>query len=747
MKKLFGFVLTLAIFATFLYSPPSSGLAQAAATATPTIASVASGELVPFSALGMLDELMLGPYADMQVQFGIPASWVLSEGASVTLNIDVSSVTSRPEMANSEFTGATLAIIYNDILLDVILLKKGPQTFELVIPQSAFNSTRNDGRHELTITLDAGVDCLFPQETSVLIKANSAFVLPHTNQVPNVSLQSLPKPIYQLDSISPEPLVIVLPSQPTAQEVEAGIIVSAAFGRMTQGLQSTSMISVDNLTNDIQTASHLVFVGKPVNFSNLSFVSFPAPVVGGAISGVEAETSDGVIQMTNSPWNAGLAIMYVGGGSDEGVVKAAQALSSGQIRAGLSEDLAVVKSVNEAVAIADTEVDRTFQYLGYGPQTANGVGFRTLEFEFTIPYGKIAGENPYIDLAYSYSALMDLSGSGMVLRINDTPIGGIQFTAENANTVNTARISLPSAILRPGVNTLTIQTEFVPMDYCSRLNDVSLWLTIHEFSVLHIPLITAPTTEVVQSQGLDQYPALFSYDPALNNVAFVVPTNDSQSWSVAAKMASYLGSLATGTVITPKTVFANLIPDDIRESKDMIIVGRATQLPIIALLGDSLPSPFTAGSDIAIERGLQVSYAIPEGTNVGYIQLLPAPWDTSLTVLAVMGSTPTGVEWAGNAMTTPELIGQLKGTFAVVNGTQLLTADTRNGISPDNLSATAVPGNYPALTPVPDAAVPAAGPVFSHDMILIAIVVVSILILALIVSLVLFSRRQNNSKK
>ncbi|HRJ55838.1 MAG TPA: cellulose biosynthesis cyclic di-GMP-binding regulatory protein BcsB [Anaerolineales bacterium] len=747
MKKLLAFVLALAIVATFIYSPPASGLAQAAATPTATLASVATGEFVPFSALGFVDELMVGPFSDMAIQFGIPNSWVLNEGTTVKLDMEVTSVTSRAEMASSEFTGATLAVYYNDYLIEVIILKKGVQSIVFDIPERAFPSTRNDGRQELNLLLDAGVDCLFPQATSVLVKASSGFVLPHTNKVPDVSLQSLPRPIYQLDSIAPEPLVIVLPSQPTAEEVEAGIVVSAAFGRMTQGLQDTSIISVDALTNDIQITSHLAFVGKPDNFPNLSFVSFRAPVVSGSISGIDVEPADGVIQMTNSPWNSGLAILYVGGLTDEAVAKAAQALSSGQIRSGLSQDLAVVKSINEATAAEVTvPVDRTFEQLGYGPETANGVGFRTLEFEFTIPYGKVAGDNPYLDLAYSYSALMDLTGSGMVLRVNDTPIGGIQLSPDTVNTVNSARIALPPAVLKPGLNILTVQTEFVPLDYCSQLNDVALWLTVHEFSSLHIPLINAPTGDVVQTQGLDQYPSQFSYEPSLNNVAFVVPTSDPQSWSVAAQIASYLGSLATGTVITPRAVFANLIPDEVRESKDMIIVGRATQLPIIGLLGDAMPSPFEAGSDLATERGLQVSYSLPAGTNVGYIQVLPAPWNTSLTVLAVMGSTPTGLTWAGDAMTTTELIAQLKGTFAVVNGTQILTADTRNGLGVDNLSATAIPGNYTATTPVPNSATTAEGAPVTQNFLLIGIVGVSVLTVLLIFAIVFMSRRKNNSR-
>lgn len=750
MKKILGFIILFAMLGSLWFSTPTTGSAQVAVTETPAIAAPIDAaqlaDFTSFSKLGFIDELLLGPFSDMNVRFGLPSSWVVQPGAKLVINLDVSSTSTTETGADSDFTGATFEVTFNDQLLGVILLREGTQTLEFELPASAFVPVRNDKRHELSLFLDAGIDCLFPHETSVLVKANSGFVLPHTVVSPSIDLTQLPRPIFQLDSIQPEPLMIVLPDQPTEEEVRAGMIVAASFGRFTAGLQTLSMVSSGTLTEEAQATSHLLFVGMPSSFSLLSLVNFPAPIVNNQVTLPEMQPTDGIIQMTISPWNPALTVSYVGGADGSAVVKAAQALSSGELRAGSRLDMAVIANVSDSVEIPVVDTDRTFAALGYPSQTISGVGFQSIEYNFYIPYGQVAGQDAYVEISYSHSALMDFTGSGVVVQVNDRPVGSIRLTEESSKGISTARITLPAYAITPGNNTLTIQAEFVPVDYCSEINREGLWMTVHEYSLLHIPLLPAPVNVTPQSRDLGQYPFLFNLTPTLDSLAFVVPASDPQAWGIGAKLASFLGSNATGVVITPDVVFADAVSEEIRQTKDLILVGRATQLPIIEELNDSLPSPFTPGSDLAIEKGLQVTYSLPEGTNIGYLQLLPAPWNTDLSILAVMGSTPIGLDWAGNALVTPDLIGELAGTFAVVTDTQVMTADTRLGLGVQNLSATAIPGEYPTTDVTPSTGEEPVAPAFRQDLILVAVVVVSILIAVMIYVALRISRKQNAKK-
>jgi hypothetical protein len=91
---------------------------------------------------------------------------------------------------------------------------------------------------------------------------------------------------------------------------------------------------------------------------------------------------------------------------------------------------------------------------------------------------------------------------------------------------------------------------------------------------------------------------------------------------------------------------------------------------------------------------MPVAYRLPAGTDIGYLELLPSPWNESRTILAVLGSTPTGLQWSARALVDPALRSQLAGNFAVVNDLQVLSADTRLGLGTRNLSATAIPGDH-----------------------------------------------------
>jgi len=106
------------------------------------------------------------------------------------------------------------------------------------------------------------------------------------------------------------------------------------------------------------------------------------------------------------------------------------------------------------------------------------------------------------------------------------------------------------------------------------------------------------------------------------------------------------------------------------------LVGKASQLPIIAELGSNLPVPFDKGSDVAQDTKFRVTYHIPENTSLGYLELLTVPWDTTHNILAVLGTTDEGLTYSGNALTVPTIKSSLGGNFAIVRNEQVLTSDS-----------------------------------------------------------------------
>jgi len=384
------------------------------------------------------------------------------------------------------------------------------------------------------------------------------------------------------------------------------------------------------------------------------------------------------------------------------VIKAAQALSSGVIRITNHADIAIIAEVKSSIAIPTVKDDRTFADLGYEAYTDSGYGTHYAEIRFYIPPGFASNQDAVIQLMFAHSSMLDYERSGMVVFLNDQVIGSVRFSAETSQ-ITTFPIKIPLFALRPGINRLLFVSDLYPVDNCSELVRDNLWITYSPESLLHIPL--APAQVDLQAfQGLHTYPYPFTNSPTLSTVAFVLPQADITAWKAAVRLASDLGVKTNGNLVELSAYLAHELPVEIRQSHDLLVVGKASELDILAELYSSLPAPFEPGSDLATERSIQVTYRISPGTSLGYLEILPAPWATSRTILAVLGSTDAGLEWAAQALTISQLSNRLSGDFAVINGEQIISADSRLGLGTHNISATAAPS--PESTPVPAAFTP-----------------------------------------
>jgi hypothetical protein len=654
----------------------------------------ADSNTVPFELLGFKEGTLRGPFDATSFFFGVPANWSLADGAQVQLHLTiylggilgVDATTIAPGVN----FGGTLEVLFNDKSIATILLDtSGDSILTFNIPAEALVSPSLSKRNSLRLILNSGINCDFNQQTKVVVRTDSQFVLPHSVVAPPTDLSILPRPIFQ-NSFIPDAATLVVPDQPSAGELQAALTVAAGLGNITAGRLPVTMVPLAQLTDDLRANSHLIFVGGAAAFPALSAVALPAAVSGSIFNAGGSLPDDGIVQMAVSPWNPAHVVLVVGGNTEAGVVKAAQAVSSGQVRAGALPNLALVSAVQPKDIGVSPAVDRTLADLGYADTTSNAPGLTTEEFFFTMPQGQKAGADAYLNLLFTHSTLLEYDRSGVVIRLNSQPIGSIRFSDESALKGET-RINLPATTVRPGLNRIAIDIDLVPRTVCVDPNLNRLWMRVDAGSSIHVPF--APTDASLQPLlDLTLYPSPFTLSPLFSGLAFVVAPNDPAGWRTAAKIAYDYGNRVGTGFNTLALAYGDAVSDDLKKSRDLIIIGRPSTLPIVSELGDSLPAPFEAGNDLAIEKNLQVAYHLLPGVNVGYVELLAAPWNSKRAVLLVAGSTETGLDWAGTVLTTPALRSQLSGNFAAINGTQVVSSDTRIGGLQSAL-ATAVPGN------------------------------------------------------
>jgi cellulose synthase operon protein B len=650
--------------------------------------------------------LLHGPYDSRQIRFNLAPTWLLQGGTELRLVIStyssVEDVSSNEETNN--INGALLNVSFNGELQQSLPLVNGKDIlYSIPIRPSSLTSPRKDGSLEISFFLDASYDCDVDfQHTTVVISASSQIMVEYTDAAVKMDLSRLPWPIYQpaaivnqaMDEELEQPSALVVVSDNASiGELHAALVVMGAFGRMTNQKLPMLLVTSSELTGAMRENNDLIFVGRPDSLSLLKQLLLPLPIEDSHFASSGMQGDDGVLQMTASPWATTKTLLVVGGNTDAGVIKAAQALSSGNVlQTGSTSTYSVVAQVNpisisSALTTDATPLsspDFTLADLGYQSYTTNQIGVNWISYEYIIPPGQIPTEKPYLDLNFSNSALVDVDRSGLVVYLNGTLVGSSRFSEETSD-ITVERVNLPASSLLPGRNKIDLAVNLLPQNVCDSFSSFqNLWFTVYPESILHLPLIGA-TGDSNNLQDLHSYPFPFLNDPSLSTTTFVLPRQDASAWSVAGDVAYNLGGLATGGVVSFDAVFDGDLSDEARVVRDLIVIGLPKELSILADASQAMPAHFESNSNIAILENQLVIYRIDSQKDLGYLEFFVSPWNPSLSVLAILGTTPQGVKIAGEALLSSQTRNQLRGNFATVDGEQVLAVDTRTGLGTGRL--------------------------------------------------------------
>jgi hypothetical protein len=472
-------------------------------------------------------------------------------------------------------------------------------------------------------------------------------------------------------------------------ELQSALTIGAGLANSTGGRLVMDLTTLGKMTAEESANNHVILIGKAASFPMLNQLQLPLSPTDGKFQSPGAGEEDGIVQMVHSPWSPARVVFLVSGNTDLAVVKAAQAVSTGNLRSNTASNLSIIGEVQ-----ADT-----LRPLPKTDQTLLDLGYATTVFERR---GTLA-PGAYFELAFGNSALLDYGRSGLNVRVNGQPVGSVRFTdATGSQSVNRTQITIPASVISPGTNNLEIIAGLQPLDDCSGSQLHGIWANIWSDSRLHLPLIVS-TVAPAASFDLAEYPAPLSFEPSLSSVGFVLQKDNVESWQLALKVAGYLGERSNGSITLLNAYYADDVPDDARNNLNLVIIGNATQMPVIGELNDFLPAPFDDASGIATERDMQVTFRIPSNSPVGYVELLQSPWNRERIIIAALGNTSQGVAWAASGLYVSKIYSRMAGNFAVINDQQVTTTDTRlappeAGVSPDQPDVVVVP---PVVTPEP----------------------------------------------
>jgi len=692
-----------------------------------------------FADLGFVEKSLFSPYGISRILFSVPPNWKLTPGGSITINFDavLNAANLDSLSGGGSSVDANFVVRFNEVVVGTVPVNAtGNYSVQLSIPDEALVSKREDGRHILSITFDAQLSCTYNLNAVLTLKPSSSFDLLYESTSPLLSLSRLPAPFYLENSIVPDNTLLILPDSPAPEELQAAMNVVAGLGSMIGNDYNLKLVSVGEVNESDLSSSHLIFVGLPEKLGILSGVEFTHPVENGKFVGIPASSiDDGILQMAISPWNPMKAILLVSGNSTNALLKAAQAASSSGIFVYEDPTIAYVSNVQSLPDALPFVEEFSLEDLGYSTKTSGlltGTGATSTTFSFYVTRDQVFTTEGFIDLAYYHSGLLDYGSSSFSLYLNDQVFFTNVFKEESERLTN-LQIPIPPGILRYGENKLEVRASMLELPSCDSTVISDPWFTISDQTRINLPLAQSRNLSQSILRDLKFYPELYTTTSDLGDVAFVVSSEPS-TWKTASLLAYTLGTTVQPTMSNLKVYYGDSIPDDVRATRSMIVVGKASDLPFVSELNDQLPAPFDLATNTASERQLQISYRIPEGQNVGYLELLPSPFNAEQTILLVSGNSDVGVGISGTVLTLSDLQDRLAGIFAVTNGEFIATG---NATSVFSIVGEGVPSAEQVITtPVPSlpGTVGVQPPVW-----LVPFIVISFLLITSIVVFIVFS--------
>ncbi len=677
----------LALFALLFSFAVDARIVQAQTTVSSLSANIT------FAELGQQDIVMQGPYDSRSLRFSLPLNWALQPGAEITLYIDAAFAGSASaERDAAEYLGGMLDVYFNNRLQKSVALRAGDNVaYTIPIAADALIPDNVDGRLEISFFLNAAIDCEFEfNRTSINLSADSNIFLPYLEQTVQMDLRRMPWPIYQRDVQIPNPALVILSNDASAAEIQAAMLVMAGFSRMSQKNLEMELLPRNQVTEEQLTNANIIFVAKAENLALSTPAQWPLlPGTAGNFASDEMQENDGVLQLAVSPWNEGKSVLLVSGNSDEAIVKAAQAATSGNVQTASNPAVSFVAEVNplsgknvlQSSAAQGGNPRAAFDYplsaLGYATQTSAGVGTNWFTYEFIIPPGEVPTNPTYLEVLYSNSAMLDPNRSGFAVYLNNQVVGSVRFDAENNSSV-LARVNIPASIFRTGVNKLDIAADLIPNDICSIFTFSGLWMTVFEETYLHLPLRPA-TGDAREIKDLKNFPTPFNHDIAFATTTLVLSRNAPELWTSAGKIAYELGNQATGTLVAFEVAFDDNLSPQIYQNRDLIYLGTPATLPSLQNFNEAMPASFEAGSNIALLKSQQVVYRVTENKDLGYLQIFGAPGDSKNSILLIGGTSAQGVMLATDALLQGRTRDSLSGNFASIDGNKTIVADTRTG--------------------------------------------------------------------
>lgn len=450
-------------------------------------------------------------------------------------------------------------------------------------------------------------------------------------------------------ALSTAEVAFVVPDQPSTAELSAAATIAARLGQAAGSKPLTTQLYLaGETTPQLRAGRDLVVIGTPDSNPLLEELAPQLPLKptddGGSPgfldpSGQPVAPESGVLQEIRSPWDERYTVLVVSGGSEEGLRRAARVLGSRLGAETLRGRWAVISEASDQLGqgsapSGEQSAAIALGKLGVKETTFQGYGSYSTSFSFDAlpPDGP---QQAYLDLVMSHSPALDSSRSSVAVALNGTPTGTLPLKADHGSRFRW-RVPLPGQAIRPGANSITVTFNlYLPRaEGCGPEAPERAWATLHQDSALQ----PAPSTG---RPSLDMsnlpYPFVQQGTPS---GSFLVLPDDPVLLKDGLQVAVALGRHSSGGSTELQAGTASSLTEEVRGAFELIAYGLPENNEVIAAVAARLPLALRPGSERTLQNARSVLLGVKDAANLGFLELVPSPWNAERALLVVSGTSP-----------------------------------------------------------------------------------------------------------
>jgi hypothetical protein len=207
----------------------------------------------------------------------------------------------------------------------------------------------------------------------------------------------------------------------------------------------------------------------------------------------------------------------------------------------------------------------------------------------------------------------------------------------------TARISLPPDAMLSGIeNSIAITIETDINWNCNPPQQEDTWLIINDDSTFSLSF--EPVSLDSLTPEVSWFPAPFNSLSDMSNVWISLPEEPTYlEIEQVLRLIGLISSLTTqGRNFQPHLSIGE-IPSGVDVSQyHFIVFGRPSTNPLLRMLNDNLPQPFSSDSDQLAQIAEEIESPISLESNLGVLQIFPSIWSNNHLILVITGTDSIG---------------------------------------------------------------------------------------------------------